>query len=453
MAAKGKTLWLFLLLVLLASTAAFGSIPRPEIDVDVDRFALFEELAGEEIDHALDVDHDNRTALAAALDRALPAPAIEITLPELQVEPASFEDLFPPRSLLDVRQKHASGLRFFLEETNLNEVSSLNPKPQWTTEFHAYPFSDPATGLVYARARWYDPQTGTFLSPDPMGYVDSSNLYAFAGGDPINRRDPDGRCSACVWVYRTTEYIRSGQAGEDLEKARDAVFKELSAAAIEEFSPVGFFNGLSGALLGYDFVRDEEVKGVFGRGLSAAAAIPGVPSSVRKLRKLTPEKQANAAATMVGSSNRPAISSSSPEMVGVKLTQFPRWQPGGSITQLTEAGEYPVWYTRNAAEKANSIQGRYWMNRALLSSAGEFTEKQLRQMRAGFSPQAEVHVRNLRTGQTEIKPVRMELHHNLGNRGVPGFDEPIHLREVWPWQHSAIDHYRRTGYEFLGFVD
>jgi hypothetical protein len=45
---------------------------------------------------------------------------------------------------------------------------------------------------MYARARWYDPGTGSFLSPDPMGYVDSSNLYAFAGGDPVNARDPRG---------------------------------------------------------------------------------------------------------------------------------------------------------------------------------------------------------------------------------------------------------------------
>jgi hypothetical protein len=48
------------------------------------------------------------------------------------------------------------------------------------------------TGLICVRNRWLDPRTGTFLTPDPLAYRDSSNLYSFAAGDPINRRDPQG---------------------------------------------------------------------------------------------------------------------------------------------------------------------------------------------------------------------------------------------------------------------
>src|SRR5207244_539098 len=58
--------------------------------------------------------------------------------------------------------------------------------------FQAQPFGEPFTRKFYVRERWYDPVTGSWLTPDPLGYRDSSNLYAFAGGDPVNGRDPAG---------------------------------------------------------------------------------------------------------------------------------------------------------------------------------------------------------------------------------------------------------------------
>jgi RHS repeat-associated protein len=61
-----------------------------------------------------------------------------------------------------------------------------------TAGFHAHPFQDPATGLDYVRARWFDVQNGAWLTPDPAGYRDSANLYSYAGGDPVNGRDSDG---------------------------------------------------------------------------------------------------------------------------------------------------------------------------------------------------------------------------------------------------------------------
>jgi len=42
------------------------------------------------------------------------------------------------------------------------------------------------------RARWYDPRNGIFLSEDPMGDVDSPNLYAFVGWSPAMGTDPLG---------------------------------------------------------------------------------------------------------------------------------------------------------------------------------------------------------------------------------------------------------------------
>jgi RHS repeat-associated protein len=50
--------------------------------------------------------------------------------------------------------------------------------------------TDASTGLVYLRARWYDPATGRFLSLDPMG-----DGYDYAYDNPVaNLTDPTGRC-------------------------------------------------------------------------------------------------------------------------------------------------------------------------------------------------------------------------------------------------------------------
>ncbi len=47
-------------------------------------------------------------------------------------------------------------------------------------------------GIDYYRARYYNPQTGRFISEDPMGFRAGPNFYAYAGDDPIDFIDPFG---------------------------------------------------------------------------------------------------------------------------------------------------------------------------------------------------------------------------------------------------------------------
>ena len=51
---------------------------------------------------------------------------------------------------------------------------------------------DSETGLYYYRARYYSPNTGRFLSRDPLSYRPDANLYRYVWNNSLNRIDPGG---------------------------------------------------------------------------------------------------------------------------------------------------------------------------------------------------------------------------------------------------------------------
>ncbi|MDP1915480.1 MAG: RHS repeat-associated core domain-containing protein [Myxococcales bacterium] len=53
-------------------------------------------------------------------------------------------------------------------------------------------YKSPAHGLLYFRNRWYSVEAGQWLTHDPLGEVDSVNLYAFNRFDSVNFVDPFG---------------------------------------------------------------------------------------------------------------------------------------------------------------------------------------------------------------------------------------------------------------------
>ena len=66
-----------------------------------------------------------------------------------------------------------------------------------TTDPHGYKaqggyYTDHETGLILCTYRYYDTQTGRWLTRDPIGYTGGINLYGYCGNDPINVADPSG---------------------------------------------------------------------------------------------------------------------------------------------------------------------------------------------------------------------------------------------------------------------
>ena len=54
-------------------------------------------------------------------------------------------------------------------------------------------YADAETGLHQNWHRDYDPALGRYLQPDLLGVAAGSNLYLYAGGNPVSLADPDGR--------------------------------------------------------------------------------------------------------------------------------------------------------------------------------------------------------------------------------------------------------------------
>jgi len=52
-------------------------------------------------------------------------------------------------------------------------------------------YTDPESGLIYLRARYYDPATAQFLIKDPIEGI-SKQRYSYANSDPVNEADPAG---------------------------------------------------------------------------------------------------------------------------------------------------------------------------------------------------------------------------------------------------------------------
>jgi RHS repeat-associated protein len=100
---------------------------------------------------------------------------------------------------------------------------------------------DTETSLVYAKARYYHPWLGRFISTDPVGgNVGSSqswNRYAYVENRPLSAQDTDGRAGAIIYTDFVPDEVFQANAETRLEInrffARGGVFGEIAGAVID----------------------------------------------------------------------------------------------------------------------------------------------------------------------------------------------------------------------------
>lgn len=89
---------------------------------------------------------------------------------------------------------------FDAQGNQLQESSVHNP---WR---YAEKRIDKETGLLFFGARYYDPQIGRWISPDPLGTLDGPNPYAYLHNNPLNYVDRFGLLSESKHGYSYTYY-------------------------------------------------------------------------------------------------------------------------------------------------------------------------------------------------------------------------------------------------------
>jgi RHS repeat-associated protein len=101
---------------------------------------------------------------------------------------------------------------------------------------------DAETGLQYNRARYYDANTGRFLSADPSGFASGAlNLYAYVGNDPVDLIDPLG-LDACDDLKK--------QLG--LTDAQEKKLSDLAKPYLDLLNEKDLLTKVNDASVGYD---------------------------------------------------------------------------------------------------------------------------------------------------------------------------------------------------------
>jgi RHS repeat-associated protein len=123
-------------------------------------------------------------------------------------------------------------------------------------------YIDVETNLIYYGFRYYQPQTGTWLSRDPIEEMGGINLYAFAANDPVHKIDYLGLLDPYEFWKKWTERQRQ----DWYRQFREKYGKDINDAAVKNCVPKRLLAAIiANELIDYsDFERDLEPYGIGG---------------------------------------------------------------------------------------------------------------------------------------------------------------------------------------------
>jgi RHS repeat-associated protein len=202
---------------------------------------------GEDVVRDLDVN-------GATIADYLNGPGIDHKLRQTSSTTASYfvtDHLGTTRSLTDASGSVASSLGY----DSFGNVTIGSASTRYTYTGREF---DPDLGLMYFRARWYDPEQGRLVSEDPIGFSGGDiNLYGYVWRNPLNYRDPLGLDGwgndAANWLDARIEYASQYWQYCDQEWAANGINNSIAEVAFGMSDLLRVGNGLGQAL----FTEDE----------------------------------------------------------------------------------------------------------------------------------------------------------------------------------------------------
>lgn len=91
-------------------------------------------------------------------------------------------------------------------------------------------YYDNETGFHYNYHRYYDPSTGRYLTPDPIGLEGGINRYAYVGNNVVNEMDLSGLILEKIWNDPTDrgKHLNEAKTMEQfIEYSKDKSLKQL----------------------------------------------------------------------------------------------------------------------------------------------------------------------------------------------------------------------------------
>ncbi|WP_078625319.1 DUF6531 domain-containing protein [Streptomyces iakyrus] len=122
-------------------------------------------------------------------------------------------------------------------------------------------YRDAETGLHYNLARYYDPDTASYLSPDPLGLIPAPNHHAYVD-NPLVRSDPlglEGDSTEPARVYDDSEYSKHGSGSSSSAKGEVSRAPSNGQAALDRSIDMDPNNPNVTRRLGVDHANNEIV--------------------------------------------------------------------------------------------------------------------------------------------------------------------------------------------------